>query len=54
VIAELFALDWGGRVEGIMDYARVKDVTPKTAVARAGLRAGDELVAVDGRKVSGM
>jgi S1-C subfamily serine protease len=54
VIADLFTLRSEGKTPDILDYAVIEEVTPNTKVARSGLRAGDKLIAIDGRPIKGM
>jgi hypothetical protein len=53
VLAGLFTIDSGGS-HGIVEYARVGEVTPGKKPFEAGLRRGDELVAIFDRPVIGM
>jgi membrane-associated protease RseP (regulator of RpoE activity) len=54
VIADLLTLRSVEKTTDIIDYVVIEEVTPNTKVARSGLRAGDNLIAIDGKPIKGM
>jgi len=54
VIANLFRYHYDGTFKKGIQRVRITFLTPNTRLSRAGVQAGDELVAIDGQSVLGM